>query len=70
MKTKLVIIFLSFSTLSANPIIVAVGKEIIKKAPKIIPKVVPLLATITELNAQEVKKPMSKKKLDLYKTKF
>jgi hypothetical protein len=72
MKIKLIIIFLSFSfsTLSANPIVVAVGKEIIIKAPKIIPKIVPLLATITELGAEEVTEPMSKKKLDLYKTKF
>jgi hypothetical protein len=72
MKIKLIIIFLSFSfsTLSANPIVVAVGKEIIRKAPKIIPKIVPLLATITELGAEEVTEPMSKKKLDLYKTKF
>jgi hypothetical protein len=70
MKIKLIIIFLSFSTLSANPIVVAVGKEIIKKAPKIITKIVPLLATITELGAEEFTEPMSKKKLDLYKTKF
>ena len=72
MKTKLIIIFVSFSfsTLSANPIVVAVGKEIIKKAPKIIKTIVPLVGAISELGAEEVKEPMSKKKLNLYKTKF
>ena len=72
MKTKFIIIFIffSFSTLSANPIVVTIGKEIIKKAPKILKIIIPLASSISELGAEDIKEPMSKKKLDLYKTKF
>jgi hypothetical protein len=67
-----VLIFTS-STLFANPLVVAVVKEgakqIIKKAPKVIKTIAPLLP-IADLVAEEVKEKMSKKKLDLLKTKF
>lgn len=72
---KLIIIYLFIfsSLLIANPIAVTIVKEgtkqAIKKAPKIIKAVAPLLP-VSNLGADEVKEKMSKEKLDLLKTDF
>lgn len=74
MKFKVILIIgiVFSSTIMANPIVTTIVKEVIKKAtPKVAPIVTTLIATASELGAEEIEeKAMSKKELDLYKTKF
>lgn len=75
MKIKLIILVVAFSisTSLANPVVGVVIKEGAKKLPKLIKVIIPIvISSVSELNADEIKekKPISKKKLDLYKTKF
>jgi len=73
---KLKVIFIAgivfSSTIMANPIVTTLVKEVVKKvSPKVAPIVTTLIATASELGAEEIEeKTMSKKELDLYKTKF
>ena len=84
LKKAFILIIVSSSTIIANPIVITiakkVGKKVVKKAT---PKVATLFAVIAELGAEEIKddktiskkksdsnQTMSKKDLDLYKTKF
>ncbi len=80
LKKVFILIVVSSSTIMANPIVVTIAKKVVKKA---IPKVATLFAVVTELGAEEIEddetiskkksdsnQTMSKKDLDLYKTKF
>jgi len=70
MKLKVIfIVGIVFSSpIMANSIVTTIVKEVVKKAT---PKVTTLIATVSELGAEEIEeKTMSKKELDLYKTKF
>lgn len=73
MKLAITYLLFSSSLLTANPIAVTIvkegTKEVIKKAPKIIKAVAPLVP-ISDLAADEVKEKISKEKLDLLKTDF
>jgi len=67
MKLKVIFIvgIVFSSTIMANPIVTTIVKDVVKKAT---PIVTTLIATASELEAEE--KTISKKELDLYKTKF
>jgi len=67
MKLKVIFILgiVFSSTIMANPIVTTIVK---KASPKIAPIVTALITTASELGAEE--KTISKKELDLYKTKF
>jgi hypothetical protein len=68
-KLIIIYLFIFYSEALANPVVVSIVKEGIKKAPKIIKVLAPLLP-ISDLMAEEVKEKMSKEKLDLLKINF
>jgi len=72
LKMILVIWMVSTSAIMANPIVTTIVKKVVKKAiPKVLPIITTIVTTSSELEAEEVKKKtISKKELDLYKTKF